>query len=252
MAVFANVDMIVKRSLLEKGLPIHYYPEYLYHITAGLRELTKDTLRVINAANLVLNEYFAADLPMDFDDDVCVGVQAGQFLQEVPKTNSMNPLRIHDKTSGAFVPYSDLNLSENGIFFGFPFVWSWYWNFSDYGEPTGRFFGAPGGARTNYYQILKERRQIQFTASFTSQNAILLYIGNGQSLDNATQIDWKAFRALQTYADWMASPNREMKDSPQARTFYNEKRLLRAALDPLTKTDIINTFRNSYRATEKA
>lgn len=255
MSVYANVDMIVRRNLLEKGLPIHYYLEQLTHITGGLRELTKDTLRVINAANLPLNDYNAVDLPSDFDDDVALCIPAGGFLQEIPKSINLNPLRLHSSSTGAFIPYtSNTNTAspENSLFLGFPLVWSWFWNISSYGEPTGRFFGAQGGARLNTYQVFKERNQIQLPPSFTSQNVILLYIGNGQSMDNATQIDWKAFRCLQTYADWMSSPYREDKDSPPARTFYNENRLLKDVLDPITKTDIVNIYRNAYRGSIKS
>lgn len=250
--VFANVDQIVRRTLLERGYPIQWYIEFLVHITSGLRELTKDTLRCINTVNLPVSDYKTIDLPGDFDDDVALCIPAGGTLQEVVKVNNLNPLRMHSSTTGQFVNPVDLNTTENNTFFGFPVVWNWYWNFSDYGEPLGRFFGAPGGARLNGYQVFKERGQIQLSQNFTSPNAILLYIGNGQSVDNATRIDWKAFRCLQTYSNWQSSPGRDNKDSAEARTFYNEQRKLIAALNPLTKTDLINIYRNSYRASIKS
>lgn len=250
---YANLDMITRRSLLETGYPIQWYIEYLTHISAGVRELNKDTLRIINAANIPVNEYFAADLPSDFYDDVAVCIPAGSALQEVPKATNLNPLRLHSSTTGQYIPYvTNQTTVEQNSFFGFPLNWNWYWNVSDYGEPTGRWFGAPGGARNNGYQVFKERRQIQLTQTFTSPNIILLYIGNGQSVTNATQIDWAAFRCLQTYCDWQSSENRKIKDSPEARTYYNEKRLLRANLNPLTKEDIVNIFRNAYRASIKS
>ena len=42
-----------------------------------------------------------------------------------------------------------------------------------------------------------------------------------------------------------------MKDSSEARTFYNERRILRARLDDMTIVDIKNTLHNNYKATIK-
>jgi hypothetical protein len=57
-----------------------------------------------------------------------------------------------------------------------------------------------------------------------------------------------ATRAIQTWIDWQRSPNATIKDSMEAKTFYNEKRRLKSLLNPITKTDILNTLRNAYTA----
>lgn len=248
--IWANLDMIVRRTLLEKGLPIHYYCELMFHVSAAVRELSKDTLKIVNTVKLPVNSYFAADLPDDFVDDIGVGVAVGNMLQPVPKKDSITPLRqVNDE--GQFIPYSETQNSGEQTVFGFNGGWLWYWNVTDYGEPTGRIYGAGGGAKSNGYKILKERRQIQFTETFTADEAVLMYISSGQSVDNATQIDWLAFAAIQAYANWKRSPNADIKDSYEAATWYNERRLLRAALDDLTLTDIKQIIRDNYRATMK-
>lgn len=249
-----TLDQITRRSLLEKNLPLHYYFEYLVHGASAIRELSKDTLKIVNSANLPLNGYNAVDLPSDFVDDIGVYIPVGGALQPIPKRDNINPIRVHDGTSGAFEPYNNGQSSNSGefTFFGINTSYFWYWNVNDFGEPTGRYFGANGGAYQNGYKVIKERRQIQFTGTFTSDNVVLLYISNGQSADNATQVDWLAFRAIQTYTEWQRSPNANFKDSPEARTFYNEKRLLRAELNPLTREDIINTIRSGYTAAMKS
>jgi hypothetical protein len=248
--IWANLDMITRRSLLEKGLPLHYYLEHLLHSSSAVRELSKDTLQIVNTVELPVNSYFAATLPDDFVDDVGVFVPAGQLLQPVPKKNSISPLRAMN-SSGTFVPYTDLlNLNEQ-TFFGYPSGWTFWWNINDWGEPTGRWFGAGGGAKANGYQIFRERRQIQFTETFTSDTAVLMYISDGQRADNATQIDARAIKCIQSYADWKSSPHAAMKDSPEAATFYNEKRLLRAQFDDLTVVDIKQIFYKAYMAAAK-
>lgn len=248
--IFSSLDQIVRRTLLERGLPIHYYAEFLYHISTGLRELSFDTLKIINTVELTLDNYFAIDLPTDFVDDIGVSIRVGQLLQPVPKKDSIVSLRNHD-SSGQFQPYSVATNTGEQTFFGFNTAWLWFWNINDYGEPTGRYFGSNAGAKLNGYKVIKERRQIQLTELFTSKTAVLMYISDGQSSDNATQIDVLAIACLQAWGDWKRSPNAAIDMSPEGRSFYNQKRLLRARLDDLTDTDVKQIIRHAYQASIK-
>lgn len=251
---FATLDMIIRRTLLERGLSIHWYPELMFHQSAAIRELAKDSLQLVNAANLVINDYGAADLPGDFKDDVMVGVPVGGLLQPISKKSSINPIRIHNTDTGAFEPHTNqANITDGEFnFLGVNTSYFWYWNVNSYGEPTGAYFGANGGSNANGYSIIKNRRQIQFTGGFTSGDVVLLYVSNGQHIDNATQIDWDAFAAVQAFNGWKMSDNRDIKDSYEAGTYYNEKRLLRANKDDLTATDIVEIYRKNYTGAMKS
>jgi hypothetical protein len=121
---------------------------------------------------------------------------------------------------------------------------------NDFGEPTGGMFGAGSGS-DNGYMVDRKRRQIQLTGSFTSDEIVLMYISDGQSADNATQIDVRAQAAIDAFIGWKASPNADIKDSYEAATFYNEKRMLRARLDDLTILDIKAIIRRNYKAAPK-
>ena len=250
--LLSNLDTIVRRWLLEKGLPIQYYMEALFHASTALRELSFDTLKIVNVANLPVNSYAAIDLPSDYKDDIAVCINYGGALSELPKQSWINPLRIHDTTTGGF-ELSSTNIGSNlqGSLYGQSnSSWSWFWNINDYGESTGRFFGAKGGTSQGYKVVL-ERRQIQLTENFAGSNVVLLYISDGQSADNATQIDSYAISCIQSYIDWKRSPSASIKDSGEARTFYNEKRILRARLNDMTLVDIKNVLHNSYKSTIK-
>jgi len=246
---FATVDMICRRILIERGLPIHYYVEAMAHCCAAVRELTKDTLKSIKAANIPVNEYNSGNIPSDFTDDIAVCIPVNGLLQPLPKNDNINPIIQHDATTGAFVPYPSLDSSEE-TFFGFPAGYGWYWNVNEYGESTGGYFGSKGGT-TAGYKVIKERRQIQFTGTVQGNSFILLYISNGQHPDDITQVDWRSFSSIQSYYDWKASPNYSIKDSPEAMTYYNERRKLVASLDDITKADILNILRSSYTAAPK-
>ena len=98
----ATLDEITRRGLIESGLPIHYYFEYLTHGATCLRELSFDTLKIVNTVHLPVNEYGAVDLPDDFVDDVSMGFYGNGVLQPLPHINSISPIRNHDE-QGRFV-----------------------------------------------------------------------------------------------------------------------------------------------------
>ena len=231
----STVDIIVRRWLLEHNLPIHYYLEGLIHASTAIRELSYDTLQIINSANLPVGDYGEVDLPDDFVDDLSVCIPAGQSLLPLPKQDWITPLRIHDTTTGAFSLYSSQTVDdEQTTFYGFPGNWSFLWNINDLGEFTGRRFGAKGGTRQGY-KLFKERRQIQMTEDFSNSNIVLQYISDGQKADNASQVDVLAIRCIQSWIDWQRSPSAAIKNSQEAATFYNEKRRLKTLLNPICR-----------------
>lgn len=246
-----NLDQIVRRWLLENGLSIHYYAEGLFHASTCLRELHLDTLKVVNTLRLPLNTYHAVDLPEDFVEEVMVGIPVGATYQNVPRGTRINPLRVSQST-GDYTTYT--NLEDDSESIDASGLWgpaNWYWNFNEYGESTGRFFGIDGGAKLNGYEIVFERRQIQFTETFTSGDVLLMYISDGQSLNAASQIDVRAFSAIQSYVQWKRSINRDNNFSPEGQAYFNKRRLLRAALNGMSVADIKNILRKNYRATIK-
>jgi len=244
-----NLDQIVNRWLLESGYSIHFYAEGLFHAATALRELSLDTLKIVNTRQIPVNDYYAIDLPEDFVDEVMVGVPFGGKFQPVAKNDSLTPLRAADST-GPYVQY-ETTTAQNTVTVGYLPYGIWYYNYNEYGEPTGRFFGANGGAVMNGYKVVRERRQIQLTDTFTSDDVLLMYISDGQSLDAASQIDVRAFAAITAFIQWKRSPNRANDFSPEGQHYYNQRRLLRSRLNDLTTTDIINILRSSYTATIK-
>ena len=258
--VLATLDEITRRGLIESGLPIHYYLEYMVHGATCLRELSFDTLKIVNTVELPVNEYGTVDLPDDFVDDVSCGYYGSGVLQKLPHQNYISPIRKYNTSTSQFTrpgyPAQDGNPFEvnniyagNELFLGGLGVY-WFWNVNDFGEPTGRFFGAEGGTSIGY-KVIKERRQIQMSIGFERKSVVLQYISNGQSIDTASQIDTQAIQCIRAWQEWKRSPNANNDFSPEAVTFYNNKKRLRARLSGLTLIDIKNTLRNGYTAAIK-
>jgi hypothetical protein len=243
---FTNLDTISRRRLLEKGLPLHFYIKTLTLAASALRELSQLKLQVINTVRLPLNDYYAVDLPSDCSANSVLGVfiPSGQRLAPVSKDDSLSPLRTKDAT-GTFTTYGD---DEDSLY---GYSGTWFWNTSDWGEYTGGEFGG-SGRRSNGWKLVRERRQIQLTETFTHEAVVLKYVSNGLSANAASEIDPEAWSAIQSYVDWKDSPNADFKDSGEARTFYNELRLLGSKLNPLTTDDILDIVRGSAKASPKS
>src|ERR1700677_2188075 len=250
--VLTNMDMIVRRTLLENGMPIHYYYEYLLHGCTALRELTFDTLRIVNYLELPVDPTdMSVTLPDDFVDDVAVTIPVGGFLQPVVKNDSITEVRTIGPTGLYANPTTGFNPNGSETFYGFNTNWFWFWNINDYGEPTGRYFGAHGGPKLNGYKVIKSQRRIQMTQLFTSPTIVLIYISDGQRADNASLIDVEAFSAIQSFINWKKTPNAQNNNSPEGQYFYNERRKCNARLDGTTSDDIRGIILSSFHASMK-
>jgi hypothetical protein len=255
----ATLDTIVRRGLIESNLPMHYYLEYMIHGATCLRELSFDTLKIVNTVHLPVNDYGAVDLPEDFVDDVSMGFYASGVLQPLPHINSISPIRNHNQQGQFTHPSIPTNYttptnvnqvnSGNDLFLGGLGIF-WFWNVSDFGEPTGRFFGATGGTSIGY-KVIKERRQIQLSVGFERKSVVLQYISDGQSIDNASQIDTQAIQCIRAWQEWKRTPGANNDYSAEAISFYNRKKQLRSRLSGLTLVDIKNTLRNGFTAAVK-
>ena len=247
----ATLDEITRRGLIESGLPIHYYFEYLTHGATCLRELAFDTLKIVNTVSLPVSETGAVDLPDDFVDDVAVCLPAGTTLQPLPHQNWINPMKFHSRTTGQFTnPGNNVAAGVNSAgaddsFFWGSAGWLWYWNVNDFGEPTGRFFGASGGTQRGY-KVVKERRQIQMSYDYAGLSIVLQYISDGQSIDNATQIDTQAIQCIRAWQEWKRTPNANNDYSAEAISFYNRKKQLRSRLSGLSLVDVKNALRQGF------
>lgn len=246
-----SLDAIVRRNMLETGVPIHYYLEQLTHAATCLRELHLDTLKVINAQRLPADDTGNIEIPDGFVDDIAVCLPYGQSLNRLPKQDWITPLRLHDADTGEFIPYSDLTSNNPQNVWGYPLAGtSWFWNFNFLGEPTGGFYGMPGGTGSGY-QVFREQRRIQLSEGLAGTNVVLLYVGDGTRVDDATQITPNAFSTIQAFINWKKSPNRDNDNSPEGRSYYNQRMHLIARLDELDLVTIRNILHQSYSASIK-
>ena len=242
--IYTTLDKIIRRVLLQKRLPIHYYVEFLVHASNAVRELSYDSLRVINTIELTPNQYWAIDLPCDYVDWVQVGMKQGQFVQPITQRDSINPL-VQQLPNGQPTTYG----AANSVNLDFPF-WPGYWmfqNIDDLGENVGRLYGYNTGYGNNGFKVIPERGQIQLTETYDGGTIMLDYISDGQQADNATRIDPLAQSTIEAYINWKRSPNADVDNSPEGVSFVNQRKLLRARKNDLTPWDIRQILYRNYK-----
>jgi hypothetical protein len=250
--LYTSVDTITRSILLKKQLPIHWYAQFLKHVCDGIRELSFDTLKVVNSVVLTINPNGSyANLPDDYVDFTLVGLPRGQFVQPVVQRNSISRLPAYN-TTGQIIDYGK---PENVIDFPFWPGWYMFQTIDDLGENVGRLYGYNTGYNRGSYKIIRERGVIQFDEQFPSAICALEYISNGQNADSATRVDPQAQACVEAYADHHFELDK-IKANPamiqiKEREFGRQWRLLRARLSDATIYDIRQALYRAYSMTIK-
>lgn len=251
--VYTSLDQITRSMLLQKGLPLHWYVQFLKYSCDCVRELTYDSMRAITTVTLPINPNdFAADLPCDYVDWIKIGVPQGQFVQPLVQRLTINRLPNHN-AQGMPVTYGDAQT----VNMDFPF-WPGYWmfqNIDDLGENVGRLYGYNTAFTNNTFKVIPERGQIQFCESLGQNVCVLEYISSGQSASNATKIDPLCQAAVESYCDWKFKQHGKRSSPGEVQEAFQlykiELRRFRARKDDLTPWDIRQAVYRAYMGAVK-
>lgn len=251
---YTSLDTITRSVLLQKGLPLHWYVQFLKYAADAVRELSFDSMRAISAVSLPIDQRnFAANLPCDYVDWIKIGVPQGQFVQPLVQRLSVNRL-TNFNTQGLPVSYGDAQT----VNMDFPF-WPGYWmfqNVDDLGENVGRLYGYNTAFTNNFFKVIPERGQIQFAETLQQKVCVLEYISSGQTTSNATKIDPLAQAAVEAWMDWKyklhAGRRFNINDVEEAFRYYKiELRRFRARKNEMTPWDIRQAIYRTYMAAPK-
>lgn len=251
--VFQSLDNIVRSVLLQKALPLHWYVQFLKYAADAVRELSIDSMRVVNTVILTVDQRnMAADLPCDFIDWVEVGVPQGQFVKPLVQRQSINDLT---KYTPQGVPTLYGSNNTNDFQFGW---WPGYWmyqNIDDLGENLGRLYGMNASFYPDTFKVVRERGQIQMAETYCYGVIVLRYISSGMTVDNATKIDILSQASIEAYIDWKYKLHSKRFNRAEANDAFQlykiELRRFRARKDDLTSYDIRQAIYRTYMPVPK-
>jgi len=251
---YTSLDTITRSVLLQKGLPLHWYVQFLKYAGDAVRELSFDSMRAISTVTLPIDQRdFAANLPCDYIDWIKVGVPQGQFVQPLWQRQTINRLTNYTST-GQPTSYGDAQT----VNMDFPF-WPGYWmfqNIDDLGENVGRLYGYNTAFSNNFFKVIPERGQIQFAETLANNTCVLEYISSGQAVSNATKIDLQAQEVIEARMDWKYKlhAGRKFSQGEIEAAFGHYKielRRYRARKDDITCWDIRQAIYKSYMGSPK-
>jgi len=248
---WSTLDNITRSVLFQAGYPIHWYMQFLKYSVDCLRELTFDTLQVVNTKNITLEEGKYAQLPCDYVDWVHIGTTLGQYRVPMVESKSISQLHNYD-SNGNIVNYGTGSASDSRVFGAIN------WNTAnEYNEPTGRFYGLGNFPSSRGFKVLRNRGNghIQFDEQMPYTSIQLEYISDGQTIDSATKVHPYAIAAIEAYIIWkMKEYGRHYNRQDAAlckQQFDQLHRNLRGRLNPLTIDDYKQIIRGAYTATNK-
>lgn len=229
---FYTLDMIVRGMLLEKRLPLHFYVEFLVHASNCLRELTLDTLKIVNTTMVHVNSNYSVDIPPGTLDVIAVSKPRGARFKSLPRLNDINSV-VNKDEYGTPIPFGQ---GEESPLRFFP-DWEPLDNFNEHGEYEGGNYGIPRTIRTGY-DVFPERNQIQLTENINCSHVLVMTIPDGSCIDSASQVTPKAINAITQWTNWKRSPNADNIYSPEGRSWGHAWKQLRSRVNPISGADI--------------
>lgn len=232
-----TLDTITRRLLLQKGLSIHFYLQFLLYAIDCLRELTFDDLHIINYAWATPNEFNELERPEDCLDVISVGFPAGQQIRPLVKDDRLNSLADTDAT-GTQLRYLD-DASANSAVVPYSTAGTG-WAFSSL-DDNGAFVGRWFGYRPDYhdtYKDIPERCVIQVNEHLVFSRAVIQYLSNGLCANSASQVTPYAIATIHAYMEWKSREhNRTYSEGERERLYQHylkERRVLRGRMSDVT------------------
>lgn len=266
---YTSLDKIVRSTLLQRGLSIHFYLQYLVYARDCLRELSMDALKVVNYKLLTLDDYNEAPIPCDYLDDVGVGFQVGQSVRSLVQDNGLNSLVNYDDSGNRITfnqqamsttPRDNFLIGRENINYASYLYWGNGWNYysiDDYGEALGRYFGYRSNP-SDTYKIIKNRNVIKINEGIGNNGKfVLTYIGDGSSCDAATMVDPYAIASIDAYIKWQLRENSRAYNEGEKQRSQNEfkekRRQLIGRLSDINSTDdILRSMQKGYYNSQKS
>lgn len=257
-----SLNSIVRNVLLRRGYPLHYYLQFLVNAKDCLREMTLDSLAVINTELLdvvVDGGYNVVNLPCGYVDWIKVGIRVGQYVKPLLERDSINRLHNYDD-AGDVIAYSDVtdiatteanvSLTSATEFMQDTVTWD------SYGEYIGRQFGFSGaGSESDTFKVIPERNQIQINENLGVDKIVLEYVSDGMCSDAASQIDVYAVATIEAYIIWqMKEQNRNysLSERQVAKDEYiRQYQIFLARKNPLTIEKLRRIILRNYRGSAR-
>lgn len=222
--MFPNLDTITRSVLMQKGYSLHWYVQFLKYAADCLRELKFDSLPAFQTRIFDISATGTIFMPQDTVDVISVDHMHGQFTRPMIRQTDINTLPNLDSQGNAI-------LYENDN----------YWFVEEYNRYATRHHGTRQG-----FVYLPQLKTIQLTQGIRDKKVLVKFMDLGSNTDSATEVHPYAQATIEAYMKWQYKENtrsysggeRQMEENK----YYNQLRILRGRIDPISCDDIVNIF----------
>jgi len=246
-----TLDHVVRDTLNQMGLPLHFYTQALLYGIREYEEMQKMFPFKAKQVTKTLTDYKRVSLPSDFDRLIQVSVKKGEYLLPLVKDDTLNRLYRYDD-SGNKIAYPD-NTSTD--FLGSFFV------YDDNGaaaitlerEHLGRQFGYVRGQELTF-SFDRANEEIVFSNKVTFEEVVITYSSLSVNTSSVNLIDHKHVDRIEkaikyNFAKYVKIKN--MNVQLALKEYRDAKRVLRARENPMTYQDLMYYYRNSIHSSLK-
>lgn len=233
-----TIDSIVREALMDRGFPIHYYLPFLHHALRCSEELARDFNLGKNVKELrfTVNSYNRIVLPSDVADVVNVFGLVGGERKEYSLNESLTldykldgvtkkPWLEADTTLPDFHNSSSSALLEQTSAVEYPTV----------------FY--PDDNVDYEYNVDLTNSEVVFGPRMNATEVYVRYVSKFVSTSVANTIHPYANPVIHAYIDWKhesANGTAQSRIMEKESRYKNERRLFRAAMNPLTVGQLYN------------
>jgi hypothetical protein len=247
-----SLDVIVRDTLLDNGLPLHYYTRYLHHGLRCLDELSLDyDMGNIKTVVLSVTDYRRAILPADFIDVIDVSGKHGEKLLPLERVRSLNKLYNRD-TEGNKIPYPAEQSVNYDAEFNYNLI-SGGATMNSRGELIGRFYGRQRNPLMTY-DIDTVNSELVFSNTMDLIEVTLTYITSAVSRSTANVVTPYATDVISKYITMMAAKAEGSslgKYQLAQQDYQNAKRVFRARMNSMDFAEMISLIRNGIHGAIK-
>lgn len=229
----------------------HKFSQYLHWAVQGVKMVYRSSLGFNKVAILELRPNKTALFPADYKDWVQVGIQVGDTLQVLSQNKDNLPMNWDKNAQGQPIANKHANDSLD-IPFAVPIfseqLLGYYQHRNYYG------YGDGGHNKFGEFRMDYDRNQIVFSSNTPTDTIYLEYISDGIECDGTTKVHWLLLQALVDYVHWQRTRHRTDligQAREYERSYWNEMRKAKRAMNALTIEDIDKAVRANYKQTVK-
>jgi hypothetical protein len=243
-----TVDSLVRETLMEEGLSIHFYAKLLLPALSELQRLAIRHKMSIKQQTLTINSYQRVAIPTDAIYVFDISIKSGERLVPAVRDNSISK-QYNYNDAGEKISFPTANNPA------FPLVVendSYFYDRNNYGY--GGWFGL-NAPMDKTFTIDFENSEIVFSNSFDGDEIVITYTADPASTTSANLVRHEFCDVVKAAAKLKyreASGIHNNYEIEQARNEYiNYKMVMKALNKPVSKADLIYRIRRGIHAGTK-